>query len=179
MFRGGGVGSCRAQTKTQRLEIGGQSAADTHLCCRPGSSRPNMKVVRCVDRQARCLLARCANASRPSRPGMTDRNRARLRPFRDPANVERLVGMPAAALHSLQTSDPEIGYNQARKLQSVIRALEGGAWSDALNICFGQTRAREGYREADAGADPRFRSRRTRTRQTFTVKRSPTPRGHP
>ena len=40
---------------------------------------------------------------------MTDRNRARLRPFRDPANVERLVGMPAAALHSLQTSDPEIG----------------------------------------------------------------------
>jgi integrase len=53
----------------------------------------------------------------PGKAGMTERNRARLRPFDDPVNVRRLVNLPQAIVHSLAGKE---GYNEAIRMQSAV-----------------------------------------------------------
>jgi hypothetical protein len=53
----------------------------------------------------------------PKQTGMTARNRARLRQFDDPENLDRLLRLPEAILHTLPRSTPP-SYDQAIRVQS-------------------------------------------------------------
>jgi integrase len=55
----------------------------------------------------------------PEDSGMTVRNRARLRQFDDPENLQRLINLPQTILRALPPSE-RLSYDQAVKLQSAV-----------------------------------------------------------
>jgi integrase len=54
----------------------------------------------------------------PGKPGMTDKNRARLRPFDDPANVAALLTLPARIIRGLPSQN--LTYRQAIEVQTAL-----------------------------------------------------------
>lgn len=70
----------------------------------------------------------------PGKGDMTERNRARLRAFDDPVNVERLVNLPESMMRPL-TRLPNPGYNDAVRAQSALAiAIELVAPMRAKNL---------------------------------------------
>ena len=71
------------------------------------------------------VAIRPRNAAKPEKGGMTERNRARLRPFDDPVNVERLVNLPEKLARTVARDEPSC--SNAIQIQSAVAiALE--AW---------------------------------------------------